>query len=79
MSQYFPFGEFENLTFPINYPLPEVVKGLLHTPDDNDNGLFIQCDLHYPAENKQITESFLLYPYQTETRITNQPRSLCVT
>ena len=66
MSQYLATGEFENLSFPKNYLLPEIEE-LLHLPDDNECGFLIDCDLLYPAEIKQITENFPLCPYQVET------------
>ena len=38
----------------------------MNTPDDNEFGYFIECDLEYPAENKEKTENFPLCPYQTK-------------
>ena len=66
MSQILPTGEFENLSFPNNFPLSEVIEDLLHTPDDNEYGFLIECDSQYPAEIKQFTKNFPLCPYQVE-------------
>ena len=41
-----------------------MVKDFSQVPDDNEYGFFIECDLKYPAEIKQITENFPLCPYQ---------------
>ena len=38
----------------------------MNTPDDNEYGYFIECDLEYPAEIKEKTENFPLCPYQTK-------------
>ena len=38
----------------------------MNTPDDNEFGYFIECDLEYPAEIKEKTENFPLCPYQTK-------------
>ena len=42
ISQNFPTGDFEKIKF-------------LKTPDDNEYGYFIECDLEYPAEIKEKT------------------------
>ena len=36
------------------------------TPDDNEYGYFIECDLGYPADIKEKTENLPLCPYQTK-------------
>ena len=38
----------------------------MNTPDDNEYGYFIECDLEYPVEIKGKTKNFLLCPYQTK-------------
>ena len=59
MSQYLPIGEFEKLNFPEEYELEQIVEDLRFIPDDNEYGFFIECDLLYPAEIKEKTETFL--------------------
>ena len=44
----------------------EIKEDILNTPDDNEFGYFIECDLEYPAEIKEKTENFPLCPYQTK-------------
>ena len=66
MSQYLPTSEFEKLQLPEEYELEQIVEDLLQVPDNNESGLFIECDLEYPAEIKEKTENFPLCPYQTK-------------
>ena len=56
LSQPLPTGEFEQYSFPKNYP---VVGYLLQVSDDNEYGYFVQCDLEYPVEIKEKTGTFL--------------------
>ena len=65
-SQYLPTSEFEKLDFPEEYELEQIVEDLRFIPDNNEIGYFIECDLEYPAENKEKTENFPLCPYQTK-------------
>ena len=44
----------------------EIKEDILNTPDDNEYGYFIECDLEYPAEIKEKTENYPLCPYQTK-------------
>ena len=44
----------------------EIKEDILSTPDDNEYGYFIECDLEYPAEIKEKTENFPHCPYQTK-------------
>ena len=66
MSQYLPTSNFEKLYFPEKYELEQIVEDLRIAPDNNTYGFFIECDLEYPAEIKEKTESFPLCPYQTK-------------
>ena len=69
-SQYLPTGTFEKLYFPQEYgeatQLEQIVEELKFIPDNNPYGFFIECDLEYPAEIKEKTENFPLFPYQTK-------------
>ena len=66
MSQYLPTGTFEKVYFPEEYELEQIVEDLRFIPDNNTYGFLIECDLEYPAELKEKTENFPLYPYQTK-------------
>ena len=73
MSQYLPTGDFKKMrSFAQNCHesdsalMNEITEGILNTPDDNEFGYFIECDLEYPAEIKEKTENFPLCLYQTK-------------
>ena len=72
MSQYLPTGDFkkmQNCHEAMQYDstlMNEITEDILNTPDDNEFGYFIECDLEYPAEIKEKTENFPLCPYQTK-------------
>ena len=75
MSQYLPTGDFEKMQSYLrschgiydSALMNEIKEDILNTPDDNEFGYFIECDLEYPAEIKEKTENFPLCPYQTKT------------
>ena len=67
MSQYLPTGDFKKIKFGCdeNYKyddllLDEIKEEILNTPDDNEYGYLIECDLENPAEIKEKTENFPL-------------------
>ena len=73
MSQYLPTGDFKKMNLccgeAMQYDsalMNEIKEDILNTPDDNEFGYFIECDLEYPAEIKEKTENFPLCPYQTK-------------
>ena len=70
MSQYLPTGHFKKMqSFKCDVDellIEEIKEDILNTPDDNEFGYFIECDLEYPAEIKEKTENFPLCPYQTK-------------
>ena len=69
MSQYLPTGDFKNIKHSQNddsVQCDEIKEDILSTPDDNEYGYFIECNLEYPAEIKEKTENFPLCPYQTK-------------
>ena len=73
MSQYLPTGDFkkmrslaQNCHESDSALMNEITEDILNTPDDNEFGYFIECDLEYPAEIKEKTENFPLCPYQTK-------------
>ena len=72
MNQYLPTGDFKKIKFGCDEDyecdellIDEIKEEILNTPDDNEYGYFIECDLEYPAEIKEKTENFPLCPYQT--------------
>ena len=73
MSQYLPTGDFEKMRSFAKFGcdndellIDEIKEGILNTPDDNEYGYFIDCDLEYPVEIEEKTKNFPLCPYQTE-------------
>ena len=69
MSQYLPTGDFKKMrSFAQNCCgeamqsdsalMNEITEDILNTPDDNEFGYFIECDLEYPAEIKEKPETF---------------------
>ena len=96
MSQYRPTGDFKKIKFGCEHdsvPMNEIKVDILSTPDDNEYGYFIECDLEYPAEIKEKTKNFPFCPYQTkadpdlfsgymknvnQSKYKNQPQNLCV-
>ena len=69
MSQYLPTGGFKKIKLCCEYDsvlMNEINENILNTPDDNECGYFIECDLGYPAECKRKTENFPFCPYQTK-------------
>ena len=70
MSQYLPTGDFKKikvLEIDDSVLLDEIKEVIINTPDDNEYGYFIECDLEYPAEIKEKTENFPQCPYQTKS------------
>ena len=73
MSQYLPTGDFKKIKFGCDEDyeydeilIDEIKADISNTPDDNEYGYFIECDLEYPAEIKENTENFPLCAYQTK-------------
>ena len=87
MSQYLPTGDFKKVQTFAKFGcdndellIDEIKEDTLNTPDDNEYGYFIECDLEYPAEIKEKTKSFHYVPIkQKPIQTTNQPRNLYVT
>ena len=64
MSQYLPSGDFKKMRLCCQYDstlMNEITEDILNTPDDNEFGYFIECDLEYPAEIKEKTFHFVLF------------------
>ena len=65
MSQYLPTGDFKKMRSFAKIGCDndelltnEIKEDILNTPDDNENGYFIECDLD-PVEIKEKTKNFL--------------------
>ena len=69
MSQYLPTGDFKKIKLCCEYDsvlMNEIKEDIFNTPDDNEYGFFIECDLEYPVEIKEKTKNFPFCPYQTK-------------
>ena len=69
MSQYLPTGDFKKIKLCCEYDsvlMNEIKEDIFNTPDDNEFGYFIECNLEYPAEIKEKTKNFPFCPYQTK-------------
>ena len=73
MSQCLPTGDFKKMRSFTKFGcdndellINEIKEDIVNTPDDNEYGFFIECDLEYPVEIKEKTKNFLLCPYQTK-------------
>ena len=69
MSQYLPTGDFKKMKLCCEYDsvlMNEIKEDIFNTPDDNEFGYFIECNLEYTAEIKEKTKNFPFCPYQTK-------------
>ena len=69
MSQYLPTGDFKKIKLCCEYDsvlMNEIKEDIFNTPDDNEYGYFVECNLEYPAEIKEKTKNFPFCPYQTK-------------
>ena len=69
MSQYLPIGDFKKIKLCCEYDsvlMNEIKEDIFNTPDGNEFGYFIECNLEYPAEIKEKTKNFPFCPYQTK-------------
>ena len=56
MSQYLPTGDFHEMKV-----TKSNLKTILRTPDNNENGFLIECDLEYPSSNIKKQNTFHFY------------------
>ena len=73
ISQYLPAGDFKKIKYlekdDDSVLIDEIKEDIIKTPDDtddNEHGYLKECDLEYPAENKEKTKNFPLCPHQTK-------------
>ena len=55
-GQYLPTGDFKKIKLCCEYDsvlMNEIKEDIFNTPDDNEFGYFIECNLEYPAEIKE--------------------------
>ena len=60
MSQYLPTGDFREIKV-----TRSCLKSILRTPDNNERGCLIECDLEYPSN---IHEKTKLFPFLPEKK-----------
>ena len=60
MSQYLPTGDFSEIKV-----TKSSLKSILRTPDNNEHGFLIECDLEYPSN---IHEKTKYYPFLPEKK-----------
>ena len=74
MSQYLPTGDFKKMRScheAMQYDsalMNEIKEDILNTPDDNEFGYFIECDLEYPAEYKEKNRKLSTLPLSNKSR-----------
>ena len=69
MSQYLPTGDFKKIKLCFEYDsvlMNEIKEDIFNTPDDNEYGYFVECNLEYPAEIEEKTKNFPFCPYLTK-------------
>ena len=57
MSQYLPTGDFREIKV-----TRSSVKTILRTPDNDEHGFLIECDLEYPSSIREKTKYFPFLP-----------------
>ena len=57
MSQYLPTGDFREV-----YVTRSSLKTILRTPDNDEHGFLIECDLEYPSSIHEKTKYFPFFP-----------------
>ena len=75
MSQYFPTGDFKKIWSFAKFGcdndellIDEIKEDILNTPDDNEYGYFIECDLEYPVEIKEKTKKLSTLSLSNKSR-----------
>ena len=62
-SQYLPTGDFREIK-----NTRSSLKSVLRTPDNDDHGFFIECDLEYPSSIHEKTKYFPFLPEKKQKR-----------
>ena len=86
MSQYLPTEDFKKIKFCEHDSvlmkdelLDEIKEDILNTPDDNECGYFIECNLEYPAEIKKGKLSILSLSNKSRSRVVYNVYEQCKT
>ena len=56
MSQFLPTGDFREIKVTSN-----ILKTILRTPDNNEHGFLIECDLEYPSSIHKKNKTFSIF------------------
>ena len=64
MSQYLPTGDFREIKV-----ARTSVETILRTPDNNEHGFLIECDLEYPSSIHEKTKYFPFLPDQKTPKV----------
>ena len=64
MSQYLPTGDFREIKV-----TRRNIKSILRTPDNDDHGFLIECDLEYPNNIHEKTKHFPFLPEKKTIKI----------
>ena len=64
MSQYLPTGDFPEIKVTSNS-----LKTILRTPDNDEHGMLIECDLEYPISIHEKTKYFPFLPDKKSMKV----------
>ena len=64
MSQYLPTGVFREIK-----NTKSSLKSILRTPDNNEHGFLIECDLQYPSNIHEKTKYFPFFPEKKTVKV----------
>ena len=75
ISQCLPTGDFKKIWSFAKFGcdndellIDEIKEDILNTPDDNEYGYFIECDLEYPVEIKEKTKKLSTLSLSNKSR-----------
>ena len=79
MSQYLPIGDFREIKV-----TRSSLKTILRTPDNDEHGFLIECDLEYPNSIHEKTKYFPFLPEKKIVKVedfspymmTNKPENI---
>ena len=66
MSQYLPTGDFREIKV-----TRSSLKTILRTPDNDEHGFLIECELEYPSSIHEKTKYFLFYQRKKTVKVEN--------
>ena len=71
MSQYLPTGDFKKIKLCCEYDsvlMNEIKEDIFNTPDDNEYGYFVECDLEYPVEIREKNKKLSFLSISNKSR-----------